>query len=124
MKKAITAKGIGYSPALSQAVEMNGMVFVSGQVHADAEWNLVGETVKEKLDAIFANIKAILEAAELTLDDIAKVTVYVTDMSQMAELNAEYPKYFNAPELPAREAVCVSELPLGATIEISVIAAK
>lgn len=123
MKKAITAKAVGVSPALSQAIETNGLVFVSGQVHADAAWQLVGDTVHEKLDAIFTNIRTILEEASLTLDDIVKATIFVTDMSQMPELNHHYPNYFTTP-LPAREAVCVKELPLGATIEISVIAAR
>lgn len=123
VKKEISTTKVGVAPALSQAIEANGIVFVSGQIHADAEWKLVGETVEEKLAVIFQNLRAILETAELTLDDIVKVTVYVTDMTQMPELNEHYPSYFSAP-LPAREAVCVKELPLGATIEISVVAVR
>lgn len=123
MKKEITIQKVGAAPTLSQAIEANGMVFVSGQIHADKDWKLLGETVQEKLEVIFSNIRAILEAANLTLDDIVKATVYVTDMAQMAELNQHYPTYFTAP-FPAREAVCVKELPLGATIEISVVAAR
>lgn len=123
MKKAITSDLAAAAPTLSQAIEANGLVFVSGQIHCDAEWKLVGETVEEKVAAIFQNIRSILEAADLTLDDIVKVTIYVTDMAQMPELNQHYPSYFTSP-LPAREAICVKELPLGATIEISVIAAR
>jgi 2-iminobutanoate/2-iminopropanoate deaminase len=123
MKKEIKSLSVGSAPTLSQAVETSGMVFVSGQIHADAEWKLVGETVKEKLDAIFQNIRLVLEAAELTLDDIAKATIYVTDMAQVPEINQHYASYFSS-ILPAREAVCVKELPLGATIEISVIATR
>lgn len=123
MKKEIKADRVAVAPTLSQAIEANGTIFVSGQIHANAEWKLVGETVQEKLEAIFANIRAILEAADLTLNDIVKATIYVTDMAQMPELNQYYPTYFTAP-LPAREAVCVKALPLGATIEISVVAAK
>ncbi len=123
MKKEIKSESIGVAPTLSQAIEANGTVFVSGQIHADKDWQLKGETVQEKLEVIFANIRAILEAGDLTLDNIVKATVYVTDMTQMPELNQHYPTYFNAP-FPAREAVCVKELPLGATIEISVVAAR
>ena len=123
VKKEIKADRVAVAPTLSQAIEANGTIFVSGQIHANAEWKLVGETVQEKLEAIFANIRAILEAADLTLNDIVKATIYVTDMAQMPELNQYYPTYFTAP-LPAREAVCVKALPLGATIEISVVAAK
>lgn len=123
MKKEIKSESVGTAPTLSQAIEANGMVFVSGQIHADAEWKLVGETVQEKLDKIFENIRLVLEAANLTLDEIVKATIYVTDMAQMPELNQHYLTYFTAP-FPAREAVCVKELPLGATIEISVVAVR
>lgn len=69
------------------------------------------------------NISAILAEAGATLDNVLKVTMYVTDMSVMPDLNKVYPSYFAEP-YPAREAVCVKELPLGASIEISVIAGK
>ena len=123
MKKVITSQNVGSAPTLSQAIEANGFVFVSGQIHADAEWKLQGETVKEKMDVIFQNISDVLEAGGLLVDDIVKVTIYVTDMAQMPEINQYYPTYFTAP-LPAREAICVTALPLGATIELSVIASK
>lgn len=123
MKKAITSEQAAVAPTLSQAIEANGLVFVSGQIHCDAEWKIIGETVEEKVAAIFQNIRVILEVAELSLDSIVKATIYVTDMAQMPELNQFYPTYFTAP-LPAREAICVKELPLGATIEISVMAAR
>ncbi len=123
MKNEIKAENVGRAPTLSQAIEAYGTVFVSGQIHADASWKLVGETVQEKLEVIFANIRTILEAADLTLDNIVKATIYVTDMAQMPELNEVYPTYFNKP-FPVREAVCVQALPLGATIEISVVAEK
>jgi len=123
MKKEIKSEKVATAPILAQAVESNGIIFVSGQIHTDKEWKLVGETVKAKLDVIFENVRLVLEAAELTLDDIVKATIYVTDMTQMTELNQHYPNYFSG-TLPAREAVCVKELPLGATIEISVIATR
>jgi 2-iminobutanoate/2-iminopropanoate deaminase len=69
------------------------------------------------------NITAILKQADATLNDVVKVVIYVTDMAQMPELNEIYPNFFALP-LPVREAVCVKELPLGATIEISVQAVK
>jgi len=123
MKKEIKSEKVADAPILAQAIESNGIIFVSGQIHTDKEWKLIGETVKAKLDVIFENIRLVLEAAELTLDNIVKVTIYVTDMAQMPELNQYYPSYFSD-VLPAREAVCVKELPLGATIEVSVIAVR
>ncbi len=107
---------------LSQAIESNGLIFVAGQIHNKADGSVVEGSVKDKMAQIMQNISEILKAAGANLGDVVKVTVYVTDMKQMPELNEEYPKYFNEP-YPAREAVGVKELPLGATIEISVVAA-
>lgn len=108
---------------LSQAIVSNGLIFVAGQIHSELDNSLVGETVEEKLAQIMKNISAILAAADATLDDIVKVTIYVTDMTLMPDLNKAYPTYFKEP-YPVREAVCVKELPLGASIEISVTARK
>ena len=120
-KQILTEAASKASHILSQAIVSDGLVFVSGQVHNDLTGSLVGETVEEKLVQIMKNIEAILSAGGAGLDDIVKATVYVTDMAQLPELNAHYPTYFAEP-YPAREAVCVAALPLGATIEISVIA--
>ena len=108
---------------LSQAIESNGFVFVSGQIHSNIEGQLLTGTVAEKLSQIMLNITEILKSAELSLNDIVKASIYVTDMSQMPEFNEAYPSYFEKP-YPAREAVCVKELPLGASIEISVTAQR
>ena len=123
MKQQIVTSNTKSDHILSQGVISNGFIFVSGQVHADENMALVGDTVKEKVDQIMQSIKAVLEAADAAFDDIVKVTIYVTDMAQMPELNEVYPTYFTKP-LPAREAICVNALPLGATIEISAVAAK
>lgn len=111
------------APFLSQAIISDGTIYVSGQIHNKPDGTIVDGSVKEKLDQIMLNISEILKAADVTLDNIVKVVVYVTDMAQMPELNEVYPTYFSKP-FPVREAVCVKELPLGATIEISVVAAK
>lgn len=108
---------------LSQGIISNGNIYVAGQVHSKPDGTLVDGTVEEKIEQIMQNIAAILKAAEATLNDVVKVVIYVTDMLQMPKLNEAYPTYFTEP-YPVREAVCVKELPLGATIEISVVAAK
>ncbi len=115
--KAMSAKGL-----LSQAVVSNGLVFTSGFIHLTAEGELVGESVEEKLQQIFKNISATLEAAGSNLDKVVKATIYVTDISIGAELNEHYVNYFSGEVLPAREMVQVAALPLGADIEISVVA--
>lgn len=108
---------------LSQAVESQGLVFVSGQVHCKPDNTIVEGSVKDKVDQIMQNISAILESTGAKVSDIVKVVIYVTDMGQMPELNEVYPSYFTEP-YPVREAVCVQALPLGATIEISVVAER
>ncbi len=123
MKKEIITSSNASAHILSKAIETNGFVYLSGQVHCDDNLVLVGETVAEKLDVIMKSIESTLRTAGLGLDDIVKVVIYVTDMAQMPEFNEAYAHYFSAP-LPVREAVCVSALPLGATIEISVVAAR
>jgi len=108
---------------LSQAIISGNTIYVSGQVHNTADGVIIDGTTAEKLAQIMKNISAILEAAGAKIDDIVKVVIYVTDMAQMPEFNAAYPSYFTAP-YPVREAICVKELPIGATIEISVTAVK
>jgi 2-iminobutanoate/2-iminopropanoate deaminase len=123
MKQRVETGDTKSAHILSQGIVSNGFIFVSGQVHCDAELNLVGDTTEEKVAQIMKNIQAILKAADANLDNIVKVVIYVTDMSLMPDLNKVYPSYFKEP-YPVREAVCVKALPLGANIEISVIAAK
>ncbi|MEX0877658.1 MAG: RidA family protein [Candidatus Spechtbacterales bacterium] len=108
---------------LSGAVEVNGLVFISGQIHADDEWNIIGDSIEEKFEITVRRIEKILAEAELTLADVIRVHLYLTDLRELSALNKVYGNYFEHP-LPARTAVGVQSLPLGATLEIDVIAAK
>jgi len=121
MKKITTSQAPKADHILSQAIVSHGLVFVAGQIHNTPDGKVVDGSVKEKFAQIMQNAQAILEVAGSGLNKAVKVTIYVTDMSQMPELNEVYPTYFSDP-FPAREAVCVKELPLGATIEVSVVA--
>ncbi len=124
MKQQVSSDGAPKADhILSQGIVSNGTIYVAGQIHSKPDGTIVEGSVKEKVGQIMQNISAILQSADATLDDIVKVVIYVTDMAQMAELNEVYPTYFTKP-FPVREAVGVQALPLGATIEISVIAAK
>lgn len=113
---AQSAKGL-----LSQALISNGMVYTAGFIHLSPDGELVGETTEEKLHQVMQNIEHTLKAAGSELNKVIKATIYVTDMSIVPELNTYYVEYFDDP-MPVREAVQVSALPLGADIEISVIA--
>jgi len=95
---------------------------MDGVIIDESDPNLARQNPNDYLLGIEVTIKeAILKAADSGMDKVLKVTIYVTDMKLVSELNEVYPSYFSDP-LPAREAVCVKELPLGASIEISVIA--
>lgn len=122
MKTQIIADDAYQAPSLlSQAIEVEGLIFTSGFVHVDKDGKLIGETTKEKIEIIFGHIEKVLEVAGASLDDVVKVNIYVTDMSVMKEFNETHIKFFKEP-YPVREAVGVKELPLGADIEVSVVA--
>lgn len=108
---------------LSQAIEVSGFVFTSGFIHVTPDGKMVDGTTEEKLDRVMKNIKQVLKAADCSLNDVIKVTIYVTDISILPDFNKKYVTYFSEP-LPAREAVCVAALPLGSSIEMSVVARK
>ncbi len=108
---------------LSGAYEANGLVFMSGQIHADKEWNLQGETIEEKFEVIMLNIKRVLAEVDITLTDIVNIKLYLTDLSELPALNKVYSEHFKHP-MPTRTAIGVTALPLGASLEIDVVASK
>ena len=124
MKKAIaTTKAPGATGPYSQAIEANGMVFISGQLPINPETGLMPETVSEQTEQSMKNLQAILEAAGCTFDNVVKSTCYLADMSYFGEMNTVYAKYFSG-DCPARAAFAVKELPKKALVEIEMIAAK
>lgn len=108
---------------LSHAVATDSLVFTSGQIHLTEDMKLVEGSTKEKTHQIMKNLQAILEAAGTTYSKVVKTTIYVTSMDIYGEVNEVYSSYMTEP-YPAREVVCVNALPLGAEIEISMIAEK
>lgn len=107
----------------SPSVSRNGFIFTSGQVYLTPDGKLLEGTIEEQTHQVMKNLKAILEAAGAGFDDVVKTTIYVTDMANYGKINEVYATYFKEP-YPARETVCVKELPLGANLEISMIAVK
>jgi len=125
MKKVIftenAPKAIG---PYSQAIEMNGFLYISGQVPIDpATGKLVEGEIKEQTERVMKNIGAILEAAGYNYSDVVKCTCLLSDMANFSIMNEIYGQYFTE-NPPARAAFGVVKLPLGALIEIEVIAAK
>jgi 2-iminobutanoate/2-iminopropanoate deaminase len=108
----------------SQAVEVNGMLFISGQIPIDpATGKFVEGGITEQTEQVMKNIGAILEAAGYTYSHVVKSTCLLSDMDHFAAMNAVYGKYYQE-NPPARAAYGVVKLPLGALIEIETIAAK
>lgn len=108
----------------SQAVEANGMLFLSGMLPIDpSTGNIVPGGVKEQTTQIFDNVKAVLAAAGAGMDNIVKTTVFLEDMSLFGEMNKVYATRFTG-IFPARSAFAVKALPKNALVEIEVIAVK
>lgn len=108
----------------SQAIEANGMVFVSGQLPIDPE---TGEfepgDIKDLTRRSLTNLQNILAEAGLTLDNVIKITVFLADMNDFAGMNEVYASFFKAP-YPSRSAVAVKTLPKEARVEIECIAVR
>ena len=107
----------------SAGVATEELVFLSGQLGADMDGNLVSEDVVEQTKKAFENIGVLLEASGLTYDDIVKTTVLLADMNDFSKVNEEYAKYFNG-IFPARSCFEVAKLPKNAKVEIECIAIK
>lgn len=123
MKKEISTKGApGAIGPYSQAVQAGNLIFVSGQLPINPETSVMPDDIKSQTRQSIGNIKAILEEAGATLDNVVKTTVFLADMSYFAPMNEVYAEYFKAP-FPARCAFAVKELPKQALVEIEVIAA-
>lgn len=108
----------------SQAVEVNGTLYISGQVPLDpATMKVVEGGIQEQTLQVMKNIGAILEAAGYSFDDVVKSTCLLSDMANFKPMNEVYESYYTQ-NPPARAAFAVKELPLGVLVEIETIAVK
>ncbi len=125
MKKEIkTRKAPQAIGPFSQAIEANGFVFVSGQIALDPKTSeLISGGIEQQTRLVLNNLKAVLDAAETSLDNIVKCNVYLQDMSDYNDMNAIYGEFFSSP-FPARAAVQVARLPKDVKVEIEAIALK
>lgn len=125
MKRIIsTTAAPGAIGPYSQAVEANGMLYISGQVAIDpATGKLVEGGITEQTTQALKNIKAILLAAGYSLYDVVKSTCLLSDMSDFKAMNEVYAQFYTSDQ-PARAAFAVKALPLGALIEIETVAVK
>jgi len=105
----------------SQAVRAGGVVYLSGQIPLDpATGELVQADISTESRRVFDNLKAVCQAAGGSMDDVARVGIYLTDLSDFEAVNAVMAAYFQAP-YPARSTIQVSALPRGARVEVDAI---
>lgn len=124
MKKIIATNG---APAAigpySQAVELNGTLYVSGQLPVDPATGIMPQGIEAQTEQSLKNIGAILEAAGLTYNDVVKTTVLLADMADFGAMNAVYARFFTQ-DKPARVCFQAAALPKNALVEIDAVAGK
>lgn len=107
----------------SQALDTGSMLFISGQIPIDPATGTMPETVEEQAKQVLTNIKNILAEAGLTMNDVVKTSVFLSDLGDFAAVNEVYASFFAEP-YPARSCVQVAAIPKGAKVEIETIAVK
>jgi len=124
MKKIInTSEAPSPVGPYNQSVFAMGTLYMSGQIAIDpSTGNLIIDNIEDETHQVFKNIKAVLTEAEMTLENVVKCSVFVSDMEMYGRINAVYAQYFNEENAPARELVEVVNLPKYVNVEISCIA--
>lgn len=124
MKKQIaTEKAPGAIGPYSQAIDTGSFVFISGQIPVDPATGAIPEGITAQTAQSLKNVQAILAEAGLSVDNVVKTTVFLSDMANFVPMNEVYAQVFTAP-FPARSAVAVKELPKQVLVEIEVIAVR
>jgi 2-iminobutanoate/2-iminopropanoate deaminase len=126
MKKIImTDKAPAPIGPYNQAVLVGNTLYTSGQIALHPiTMELVLDDIETETKQVMENMKAVLEAAEMTFDNVVKTTIFIMNMADFARINSVYGLYFDEKTAPARETVQVAGLPKGVNVEISMIAVK
>jgi 2-iminobutanoate/2-iminopropanoate deaminase len=126
MKKIIfTDKAPAPIGPYNQAVLVGNMLYTSGQIAINPLTNeLVLEDIETETKQVMENLKAVLEAAEMSFENVIKVSIFISDMNNFSKINTIYGAYFNEATAPARETVQVAGLPKNVNVEISAIAVR
>lgn len=107
----------------SQAIEANGMLFISGQIAINPQTGKVVEGIEAQTEQVMQNIQAILTEANYKFENVVKTTCLLSDISNFKAMNDVYAKYYTSNK-PARAAFAVKDLPMGVLVEIETIAVK
>jgi len=121
MQKIYTEKAPAAIAPYSQAIVVNGMLYTSGQIPLDpVSGQVVEGGIKEQALQVMKNLKAILDEAGTSFENVVKTTCFLADMGDFAAFNEVYSQYFT--QKPARSCVAVKDLPRGVLVEVEVIA--
>lgn len=123
IKQISTDKAPAAIGPYSQALDVGNMVFVSGQIPVDPKTGTMPEGVEAQAQQALTNLKNVLEAAGLGMENVVKTVVFLQDLADFAVVNGIYESFFKAP-FPARSCVAVAAIPKGAKLEIECIAVK
>ena len=123
MEKIYTKNAPDAIGPYSQAIEVNGMVFTSGQIPVNPATGEIAATVEEQAEQALKNVAAVLAAAGTGMENVIKTTVFIKEMNDFAKINEIYAKYFTG-AYPARSCVEVARLPKDVLIEVEAIATK
>lgn len=126
MKKIITtSKAPAPIGPYNQAVLSGNTLYTSGQIALHPETGeLILDSIPTETKQVMENMKAVLEAADMTFENVIKTSIFISDMNNFAEINKVYGSYFDEATAPARETVEVANLPKFVNVEISMIAVK
>jgi 2-iminobutanoate/2-iminopropanoate deaminase len=109
----------------NQAVLIGTTLYTSGQIALNPEtMELVLDDIETETKQVMENMKAVLEAADMTFENVVKTTIFIMEMADFARINSVYGSYFDEKIAPARETVQVAGLPKGVNVEISMVAMK
>ena len=109
----------------NQAILSGNTLYMSGQIALNVKTgNLILEDIKSETRQVMENLKAVIEAAHMTFNDVVKSTIFISDMNDFSQINEVYGSYFEDANAPARETVQVAKLPKNVNVEISMIAIK
>jgi len=126
MKKIITtSKAPAPLGPYNQAVLSGNTLYISGQIAINTETGkLVLDDIQSETKVVMTNLKAILNEANMTFENVVKSSIFISDMDNFTLINEVYGSYFNEANAPARETVQVAKLPKNVNVEISMIAVK
>jgi 2-iminobutanoate/2-iminopropanoate deaminase len=124
MKKEIILTSDAPAPIgpYNQAVKVNGILYLSGQIPLTSKMDLIKNDLKKEVNQVMINLKAVLNAANMSFENVVKSTIFLNNMNNFQAVNEVYGEFFENEIAPARETLAVKTLPKNVRVEISMIA--